>query len=206
MSILRICSSVAFILVFRTIHFSSFSDYRLSAITILVSKSRFRNQKCPSFVISHVNMTRLLRQHVLSATAYPPGLVSNTRLSIHDQCLYITLYSVAPIYPSINPSSACIILLSPVSGAYASTGTRLRKHAFSRISDYARVSIKQPPSRTFHMAFVFCRPSAVSEHRRKVRPLSSSGRWRDCSRRPPTPPGVRFRTTAVHVALWNSRC
>ena len=26
-----------------------------------------------------------------------------------------------------------------------------------------------------------------------------SGRRRDCSRRPPTPPGIRFRTTAVHV-------
>ena len=25
-----------------------------------------------------------------------------------------------------------------------------------------------------------------------------SGRRRDCSRRPPTPPGIRFRTTAVH--------
>jgi hypothetical protein len=26
-----------------------------------------------------------------------------------------------------------------------------------------------------------------------------SGRRRDCSRRPPTPPGIRFRTTAVHI-------
>jgi hypothetical protein len=32
-----------------------------------------------------------------------------------------------------------------------------------------------------------------------------SGRRRDCSRRPPTPPGIRFRTTAVHVALCR-RC
>ncbi len=174
MSILRICSSVAVILVFRTIHFSSFSDYSLSAITTPVSKSRFRNQKCPSFVISHVNMTRLSRRHFLSATAYPPGLVSNTRLSIHDQCLYITLYSVAPIYPSINPSFACILLLSPVSGAYAAAGTPLRKHASSRISDCARVSIKQPPPRTFHMAFVFWQSITVSEYRRKVRPLSST--------------------------------
>jgi hypothetical protein len=30
-------------------------------------------------------------------------------------------------------------------------------------------------------------------------PHLESGRRRDCSRRPPTPPGIRFRTTAVHV-------
>jgi len=31
------------------------------------------------------------------------------------------------------------------------------------------------------------------------RTYRQSGRRRDCPRRPPTPPGIRFRTTAVHI-------
>ncbi|MCY4427526.1 MAG: type I restriction endonuclease [Halieaceae bacterium] len=47
--------------------------------------------------------------------------------------------------------------------------------------------------------YKMCRKDRLIELMVTTRPRRLSGRRRDCSRRPPTPPGIRFRTTAVHV-------